>query len=141
MIPGFFTCELSLILTSVFSRASFTAVQPSLYCASLYLFFPSYGNAPSFDCVFSPSNLATTVFLCLDPVLPQPHQFSSYPVSSKGKCLLCLLNAVDRFFFSFLFIILICNEAGSESCGKRSDFSEILIQPPLSSLLCTSYFA
>lgn len=143
MIHGFLTCGLSLILTfsCVFSRASFTALQPSLYCVSLYLFFTSYDNGPSFDCVLSPSNLATTAFFCFDPVLPKPHQFSSHPVSSKGKCLLCLLSTVDNNLFSFPFIFLIPNEAGSQSCGKTPDFSEIHSQPLLSRLLCTSYFA
>ena len=52
-----------------------------------------------------------------------------------------LLSTVDNHLFSFPFIFLVHNEAGSESCGKTSDFSKILTQPPLSSLLCTSYFA
>lgn len=143
MIHGFLTCGPSLIPTfsHVFSRASITVLQPSLYCVSLYLVFTFYDNGPSFDCVLSPSNLATTVFFCFEPVLPQPHQFISHPVSSKGKCLLCLLSTVDNNLFSFPFIFLVHNEAGSESCGKTSDFSEILTQPPLSSLLCTSCFA
>lgn len=129
--PYFFLCVFQGFLT---------ALQLSLYCVSLYLFFASYVNGPSFNCVLSPSNLAITVFFCFDPVLPPLHQCSSHPVGSKMKCLLCLLSTVDSNLFSFPFIFLVHNKAGSKSCGKTSDFSEILPQPPfkftLHLLLC-----
>lgn len=133
MIHAFLICRLSLILICVLLRPFCTALCLSFYCVG---FCQHYDNGPSFDCVLFPSNLATTVSFSFDPLLPQPCQYSSYPVSSNGKYLLCLLSTVDNNFFSVLSFSLYLMKLVLRAVAKPVVFSEILTQPPLSSLLC-----
>lgn len=123
MIHGFLACGLSLILT--FSSVCSPGL-PLLFCSQVFTVFPFTRSSllmimvAALTVCFLLQTWQLLCFFCFEPVLPQPHQFSSHPVSSKGRCLLCLLSTGDNNLFSFPFIFLVCNEAGSESCGKTS---------------------
>lgn len=119
---------ISNTFTCVFSRASFAALQRCLFCVSCYLFFACYDNGPSSDCAFSfkLGNYCILLFWCCTA----PSSAIQFVPCQLKREMLALLGTVDNNLFYSLFIFLVCNETGSESYGK-TDFSEILIQPPL----------
>lgn len=126
--PYFFLCVLQgflLFCSQVFTVFLFTCSSLKIMVSALCAFSFKLGNY----CIF-------VLWSCTAPA--SPIQFT--PCQLKRE-MPALLSTVDNHLFSFPFIFLRCNEAGSQCCRKTSNFSETLIQPLLSSLLCSFCFA